>query len=140
MKLTISFLILALSLSVAAQSATVIAEKASLRGTPSDNGKVIDKVTQNLTVEVLLQQKSWFLVQTKEYVGWLHGNTLKLAATAPSTLFMSPETPPTSVIYNTAPTTPSSSSSRTYFRGSRGGCYYINSKGNKTYVDHSLCK
>jgi endonuclease YncB( thermonuclease family) len=28
---------------------------------------------------------------------------------------------------------------RTYTRGSRGGCYYINSKGNKTYVDRSLC-
>ncbi|WP_034042035.1 hypothetical protein [Wocania ichthyoenteri] len=28
---------------------------------------------------------------------------------------------------------------RTYIRGPRGGCYYINSKGNKTYVDRSLC-
>lgn len=24
-------------------------------------------------------------------------------------------------------------------RGPRGGCYYINSRGNKTYVDRSLC-
>lgn len=29
--------------------------------------------------------------------------------------------------------------SRTYYRGPRGGCYYINSNGNKTYVDRSLC-
>lgn len=28
---------------------------------------------------------------------------------------------------------------RTYYRGPRGGCYYINSNGNKTYVDRSLC-
>ncbi|WP_299897174.1 hypothetical protein [uncultured Aquimarina sp.] len=28
---------------------------------------------------------------------------------------------------------------RKYIRGSRGGCYYINSNGNKTYVDRSLC-
>ena len=28
---------------------------------------------------------------------------------------------------------------RTYYRGPRGGCYYINSKGNKSYVDRSLC-
>ncbi len=27
-----------------------------------------------------------------------------------------------------------------YIRGPRGGCYYINSRGSKTYVDHSLCK
>ena len=32
-----------------------------------------------------------------------------------------------------------SNKSRTYIRGARGGCYYINSNGNKTYVDRSLC-
>ncbi len=26
-----------------------------------------------------------------------------------------------------------------YIRGPRGGCYYINGNGNKTYVDRSLC-
>jgi len=29
--------------------------------------------------------------------------------------------------------------SRTYYKGPRGGCYYINSNGNKTYVSRSLC-
>lgn len=29
--------------------------------------------------------------------------------------------------------------SRRYYRGSKGGCYYINSNGNKTYVERSLC-
>lgn len=33
----------------------------------------------------------------------------------------------------------SSSSSRNYIRGPRGGCYYINSNGNKTYVDRNMC-
>jgi hypothetical protein len=28
---------------------------------------------------------------------------------------------------------------RTYIRGPRGGCYYINGYGNKTYVDRSMC-
>jgi hypothetical protein len=28
---------------------------------------------------------------------------------------------------------------RTYITGPRGGCYYINGNGNKTYVDRSLC-
>ncbi len=27
----------------------------------------------------------------------------------------------------------------TYYRGPRGGCYYINSNGNKTYVSRNLC-
>lgn len=26
-----------------------------------------------------------------------------------------------------------------YVRGSRGGCYYVNRRGGKTYVDRSLC-
>lgn len=29
---------------------------------------------------------------------------------------------------------------RTYIIGKRGGCYYINSNGNKTYVDKSFCQ
>ncbi len=29
---------------------------------------------------------------------------------------------------------------RTYAKGPRGGCYYLNSSGKKTYVDHSYCK
>ena len=28
---------------------------------------------------------------------------------------------------------------REYITGPRGGCYYINKNGNKTYVDHSYC-
>ncbi|WP_025742387.1 hypothetical protein [Aquimarina pacifica] len=28
---------------------------------------------------------------------------------------------------------------KTYYRGPRGGCYYINSNGNKTYVARSMC-
>lgn len=30
-------------------------------------------------------------------------------------------------------------SGRTYIHGPRGGCYYINRNGGKTYVDRSLC-
>jgi hypothetical protein len=33
----------------------------------------------------------------------------------------------------------STSSDRKYIRGSRGGCYYLNSSGNKTYVDKAFC-
>ncbi|CAG9933996.1 protein of unknown function [Candidatus Nitrotoga arctica] len=31
-------------------------------------------------------------------------------------------------------------SNHTYITGPKGGCYYINSHGNKTYVDRALCK
>lgn len=32
-----------------------------------------------------------------------------------------------------------STASRTYMKGPRGGCYYLNSGGNKVYVDKSYC-
>src|SRR5690606_22727633 len=31
------------------------------------------------------------------------------------------------------------STGRRYIRGPRGGCYYINKNGGKTYVDRSMC-
>ncbi len=38
-----------------------------------------------------------------------------------------------------APATQRRRTYRTYYRGPRGGCYYINSSGNKTYVDRGKC-
>ena len=36
-------------------------------------------------------------------------------------------------------TAPRRTTTRTYHRGPRGGCYYINSSGNREYVDRSFC-
>ncbi len=36
--------------------------------------------------------------------------------------------------------TAKTASGRTYQKGPRGGCYYLNTSGNKVYVDHSNCK
>jgi len=47
--------------------------------------------------------------------------------TAPKTLVMTPALPPP------AP-------GRTYLKGPRGGCYYLNSSNAKVYVDHAYCK
>ncbi len=38
------------------------------------------------------------------------------------------------------PSTSSAAGTRVYLKGGRGGCYYLNSSGNKTYVSHDLCK
>ncbi len=52
-------------------------------------------------------------------------------------------TPETSTIYDSSPSRPTrnkrATSTGRYITGPRGGCYYINSNGNKTYVDRSLC-
>ncbi|MDQ3799029.1 MAG: hypothetical protein M3384_06230, partial [Acidobacteriota bacterium] len=39
----------------------------------------------------------------------------------------------------TKPADKPESKDRTYTKGTRGGCYYINSSGKKIYVDKSLC-
>ena len=61
-----------------------------------------------------------------------------------STTVPKPETAVTSTAKATNPATlvsaPSAAGTRTYLKGSKGGCYYINSSGKKTYVDHDLCK
>lgn len=49
-------------------------------------------------------------------------------------------TAPASVpLYSAPAPTPRSQRSNGYIRGPRGGCYYINGSGRKTYVDRSLC-
>jgi len=40
---------------------------------------------------------------------------------------------------NPATSEKSDKSGRTYILGPRGGCYYLNANGRKTYVDQSLC-
>lgn len=46
-----------------------------------------------------------------------------------------PSVPPTAARSTTRFVEPN----RTYFRGPRGGCYYLSSSGKKVYVDHSHC-
>jgi len=142
--LFITSFIFAFSISVFAQSATVIGDKANLRGTPNEQGKVVNTVSRNTSIEVIKQSGVWFLVQTAEYVGWMHGNTIKLdSALTVQTVenVVLPRVTRTTRQRQAAPVQPTQrvTESRGYIRGPRGGCYYINSRGNKTYVSRSLC-
>jgi Bacterial SH3 domain len=145
----LSFFILFISVSFFSGSvhgqdlATIIALNANLRGTPSANGKVVTVLTENSTVKVLLAQAPWYLIQSQDYAGWLHGNTLKLNDASEFDNFDTARpmvSPPTySAPKRSTPRRSSSRGGSGYIRGPRGGCYYINSNGNKTYVDRSLC-
>jgi hypothetical protein len=76
--LLIGLLFVPVCIAQTTQTATVIAVNANLRGTPSESGKVVQVVPQNTKLEVFKQKEAWFLVQAPEYVGWMHGNTIKL--------------------------------------------------------------
>jgi len=156
--------VLALSAVISAQQVAVITEKANLRGTPNSSGKVVTEVSQGQLFDLIKQVGGWFLVQTPDYVGWLHGSTIKLvgaeqtinaaveppAAPAytppPAPAYQAPVPTPAPIrdpIYPKPATvyTPSTTATRSggYIRGPRGGCYYYSASGRKVYVDRSLC-
>lgn len=133
--LTLIFFILIFAFTVSAQTnAVIITDSAILRGTPSEQGKSIQVVRNNDQIEVLAQRGAWFLVQTTDLVGWLHGNNIRLNSAL--TTVNTTKTPRT-VRQTTTRQKPSVN--KNYIRGPRGGCYYINGNGNKTYVSRSLC-
>jgi hypothetical protein len=62
------------------KAVVVIAEGSSLRKTPSQNGEVIDLLSEDANLEVLKQRGAWFLVRTDDGLeGWMHGNTIRYA-------------------------------------------------------------
>ena len=132
--------LLGASLSIYSQTATVIARNANLRGTPSTKGKIVDTLPNTMIVKVIKQKGVWFLVQSIDYVGWIHGNTIKLDKDN-SSIYESNVSPPSAPARRvTKPRKRTRTRAiRRYIRGSRGGCYYINRNGNKTYISRSLC-
>lgn len=132
MRVLLPLLIFILFNLAAAQEATVISDNANLRGTPNSAGKVVDVLPQNTLLQVFKDQAPWYLVQAPEYVGWIHGNTIRFSDAGRAK-------PSIRSSYDVIPDRTDKPQERRYFTGPRGGCYYLNSSGNKSYVDRSLC-
>jgi hypothetical protein len=121
-----------------AQSARVAVDKASLRGRPADDARIVDAIARSTEVEVIKVSGLWYLVQTPELAGWMSIKDLesiKPAASAEAKATVQPQ-PVGKLPDSGAQAQPGS---KTYTRGPRGGCYYLNSSGKKTYVAHELC-
>ncbi len=69
-----------------------------------------------------------------------YGDIVNVAVKSPSPNAKVKQAPRMSTRAQTSSSASRWSSSRRYYRGPRGGCYYINSNGNKTYVDGSYCR
>ncbi|HDZ07080.1 hypothetical protein LCGC14_0166830 [marine sediment metagenome] len=138
-------------------SLTAIARKgAKLKNKPSLYADIISTFIENKEVIILEYHDSYFEVCQGSLCGYMSEIWIKSNATT-SEFIKSIETEKKlSTNFNSTPSSFSSSvkstnsssssykpnryrSSRTYYRGSRGGCYYINSSGNKSYVSRSLC-
>lgn len=137
-----------------ANGAVVISENANLRQTPDSNGEVIEMLAENTKTEVIRQKGAWFYVRAAGKTGWLHGNTIRLADRRSSQESAKKTTGESQTTYTTAnkkseneetnltgsdDDEDAANGSSRYITGPRGGCYYINGNGNKTYVDRSMC-
>ena len=140
------FLIAVLAAVSYSQTAVVTGSNAFLRGTPSATGAVVDTLAAESKVQVIKSEGEWVLVQSNPFVGWLHRNSLKVSSSK-KTLTI-PRVENASATAKTSPSANDSSSTkqaatpvagRTYIRGPRGGCYYVEADGKKAYVAHSLC-
>lgn len=73
----IPFLLFTFSL-FAQEMVEVTAPKANLRGTPSGSGKIVSVVNYGERFELLKERAPWYLIQTDDYVGWIHGNGIRI--------------------------------------------------------------
>jgi hypothetical protein len=125
--------------------ARVININANLRNAPDEEASIIKAIPKDTVVKVIQQKGAWFLVDNDDSIGWMHGNTIKLSnSKEDQSKFNQAETSTNTPkfvetpSYSELPKT-SSASSNGYIRGPRGGCYYINSRGNKAYAERGLC-
>jgi hypothetical protein len=78
-RLHLALLFFLLPLSIHSQDdgwVTVTAQKANLRGTAALNGSVVSSVIRGQKFPVITKRQEWVLVQTPEYVGWLHNTVI----------------------------------------------------------------
>ena len=77
-------IILALAASSFAQKAVVTVDTTSLRGEPSNKGKITGRADKGESVRILLSGNGWLLVESATESGWLPENAVqKLAPTPP---------------------------------------------------------
>jgi mannosyl-glycoprotein endo-beta-N-acetylglucosaminidase len=131
-----------------AQTAVVSGPDAFLRGTPTDAGAVVDTLAIGSKVLVIKEEGNWLLVQSSPFVGWMHASLLKIAEVpdsdpeqqmATTRLERDQNAPESATQPASDPPTTAEPGQRVYKRGPRGGCYYIQASGKKTYVAHRLC-
>ena len=129
-----------LAASASAQSAVVTGQDAFLRGTPVENGAVVDTLAVNSRVHIIKQTGDWYLVQSFPFVGWIHGSLLRVendneAVKASMEVGADQSADRTESQTKKAPI----AGEKIYKKGPRGGCYYVNEAGKKIYVTHRRC-
>ena len=108
---------------------------AELKDEPSLNGNIITQLPNNTELNIVLRTSGYVYVKTNFGYGYVSNAYVNSNNKSSSSLKSNSYS---SKNYSTS-SNKISKTSRSYFKGPRGGCYYINSNGNKSYVDRSLC-
>lgn len=126
---------------------TLSSTKAKLRDKPDLLGKeifIIPSYSEIQIIEYVLGTE-YFKILYKEKVGYINEvylssncNAEVLKSDNPTNKGSKKDTIKKSINTNNSTKLPKKSTTQ-YYRGSRGGCYYYNSSGNKQYVDRSYC-
>lgn len=61
-------------------AATVIAVRTNLRAAPANQGTIVAAVNRGEALQLIGKIRTWYLVQTARYVGWIPGNAIRLGA------------------------------------------------------------
>jgi len=78
-KILTFLMLIFLSLPLFAQeSGVVISIQANLRGTPSNAGVIVTKLVKDETFQIYKVESPWYLIQSPKYVGWIHGNAIRI--------------------------------------------------------------
>jgi|GEM_PF-5424515 len=130
------------SLPATIQAATYL-DETEMRSLPNPDAKLIRKIPANELVKVLeTELGAYCKVSYKGKIGYIKQNELvfekKKSGKTPKAREESESAFSEPSINDVAPAPPNMN--RTYLLGPRGGCYYINSHGNKQYVDRYLCE
>lgn len=111
-----------------------------LRAEPSTSSGIIVTVSVGSAVQSSKTEGLWHYATYGNYSGWIRGDYLATSRPVPQRTAPATAMPLVSAPARQRASQPYRSSSRSgYIRGPRGGCYYINRNGNKTYVSRSLC-
>lgn len=138
--LALSTVLLPVSTIAGQSTAIVVAAGARIYDRPTTISEVKKEVPIRTSVRLLDTVDGWSVVRIDDLVGWMPPNTLSSARTSSGSA-KGPSSSALGLLGNGSAghARPSTAAERVYIRGPRGGCYYINRSGNKTYVDRSLC-
>ena len=123
----------------------VVSKAANVREQPNREAKVLQTAKMGASYVYVMEtgigkmtvrgSDFWVMVRLpdRDLAGWMHSSTISISKDADREA--APE-----FYQRLAMPEPTADKPRTYISGPRGGCYYVNRTGNRTYVDHERCR